>query len=116
MFAITRHPMMWGFALWAVVHAIVNPTPASLVLSAAIAFLALVGAALQDCKKARLLGDVWRDWQAQTSFRALRQGLASRPDAFALVAGTIALARRDLGAWRARLSARGHLGLFRLKP
>ena len=26
-FAITRHPMMWGFALWALVHAIVNPTP-----------------------------------------------------------------------------------------
>ena len=47
-YSITRHPMMWGFALWALVHAIVNPTPASLVLSAAIAFLALVGAALQD--------------------------------------------------------------------
>src|SRR5436190_23350295 len=28
-YAITRHPMMWGFTLWAVVHAIVNPTRAS---------------------------------------------------------------------------------------
>ena len=41
-FSITRHPMMWGFTLWAVVHAIVNPTQASLILSAAIAILALV--------------------------------------------------------------------------
>ncbi len=67
-YAITRHPMMWGFALWAVVHAIVNPTAASLVLSATIAFLALVGAALQDEKKAKLMGDVWRDWRSKTSF------------------------------------------------
>src|SRR5262249_46849585 len=31
-YAITRHPMMWGFSLWALTHAIVNPTEASLVL------------------------------------------------------------------------------------
>ena len=54
-FAITRHPMMWGFALWAATHVIVNPTMASLILCAAIAFLALVGAAAQDVKKLKLL-------------------------------------------------------------
>src|SRR6185295_14736919 len=36
-YAITRHPMMWGFALWALVHAVVIPTEASLILSFAIA-------------------------------------------------------------------------------
>lgn len=67
-FAITRHPMMWGFALWALAHALVVPTPAQIVLSATIAFLALVGSAGQDAKKARLMGDAWRHWAARTSF------------------------------------------------
>jgi uncharacterized membrane protein len=87
-FSITRHPMMWGFALWAVTHAIVNPTRASLILSASIAFLALVGAALQDSKKERLLGEVWREWRSKTSFIPYGRGLKSA-DGFALVTGTL---------------------------
>jgi len=67
-FAITRHPMMWGFALWALAHALVMPTPGQIVLSSAMAFLALVGSAGQDAKKARLMGDDWRHWAARTSF------------------------------------------------
>lgn len=67
-FAITRHPMMWGFTLWALAHALVMPTPGQIVLSATIAFLALVGSAGQDAKKARLMGDSWRHWAARTSF------------------------------------------------
>ena len=67
-FAITRHPMMWGFALWAVAHVIVMPTGAQIVLSATIIFLALVGSAGQDAKKAQLMGDAWRHWAARTSF------------------------------------------------
>ena len=107
-FAITRHPMMWGFALWALVHGIVNPTLASLILSAAIALLALVGAALQDAKKQRLLGEVWRDWRARTSFVPYGRGLKSA-DGFALIGGTLlwlvatwahgALGYRPAGIW-----------------
>lgn len=87
-FAITRHPMMWGFALWAIVHAIVNPTEASLVLNFAIAFLALVGAVMQDRKKAMLLGDLWREWLSKTSFMPYGRGLKSA-DGFALATGTL---------------------------
>jgi uncharacterized membrane protein len=87
-YSITRHPMMWGFTLWSATHAIVNPTTASLILSAAIAFLALVGAALQDAKREMLLGDVWREWRSKTSFIPYGKGLKSA-DGFALVAGTI---------------------------
>ena len=107
-YAITRHPMMWGFALWALVHAIVNPTPASLVLSFTIGFLALVGAAFQDDKKAKLMGDVWVDWRSKTSFVPYGRGLKSA-DAFALVTGTLvwlvatwahgALGYRPAGIW-----------------
>lgn len=67
-FAITRHPMMWGFTLWAFAHAMVMPTPGQIILSATIVFLALVGSAGQDAKKARLMGDAWRGWAARTSF------------------------------------------------
>lgn len=100
-YAITRHPMMWGFALWAVVHAIVNPTMASLILSAAIAFLALVGATLQDTKKKQLLGDVWREWTSKTSFIPYGRGLKSA-DGFALLVGTL--------LWLAASWAHGALG------
>ncbi len=67
-FAITRHPMMWAFALWAIAHVLVMPTHAQIVLSVTIAFLALVGSAGQDVKKARLMGDAWRHWASRTSF------------------------------------------------
>lgn len=67
-FAITRHPMMWGFALWAFAHALVMPTQGQFVLSGTIAFLAMFGSAGQDVKKARLMGDAWRHWAARTSF------------------------------------------------
>lgn len=66
--AITRHPMMWSFALWALVHALVWPEPSLLVLSAGIAILALGGAAGQDAKKAQLQPDFWPRWKAQTGF------------------------------------------------
>ena len=67
-FAITRHPMMWSFALWALAHVLVAPRPPVMALTAAIAILALVGAAGQDIKKAKLMGAAWRDWSSRTSY------------------------------------------------
>ncbi len=100
-FAITRHPMMWGFAIWALVHAIVLPTLAALTISAAIAILALGGAYGQDAKKAKLVGEPWRDWVRRTSFVPFGRGLAS-PGVFALVGGTL--------LWLAATYAHGALG------
>lgn len=67
-YRITRHPMMWGFALWAVAHIIVAPTGRTIVFAGAILVLALVGSALQDRKKRRLIGAAWKKWEAETSF------------------------------------------------
>lgn len=67
-FAVTRHPMMWSFALWGLCHAAVFPVAKSLILAAAVVFLALVGAALQDRKKERLQPDLWPVWEAKTSY------------------------------------------------
>ncbi len=77
-FGITRHPMMWGFALWALVHALVAPNCATLILSAAIGFLALAGSLGQDRKKAALMGDGWKDWASRTSFLPFGNQIAGR--------------------------------------
>lgn len=87
-FRITRHPMLWGFLLWAATHGIVAPTPPSLVLVAAIAILSIGGAIGQDAKKERLIGAPWRAWEARTSFVPFGRGIAS-PGAFALLGGTV---------------------------
>ena len=60
--------MMWSFALWSLSHALVSPRPAVIVLCAFVAVLALVGAAGQDAKKAKLMGAAWRDWASRTSY------------------------------------------------
>jgi len=67
-FAVTRHPMMWSFALWGVSHILVFPILSNLILCGAIILLALVGAALQDRKKQALQPERWRAWKARTSY------------------------------------------------
>lgn len=84
-FAITRHPMMWSFALWSLAHVLVSPRPAVIVLAAFVALLALGGAAGQDAKKARLMGESWRGWVARTSFVPK----PAWPGTVALVGGTL---------------------------
>jgi uncharacterized membrane protein len=67
-FAVTRHPMMWSFALWGLCHIAVFPVAANIVVAGAIAFLALLGSRLQDIKKQQLQPDRWATWQAKTSY------------------------------------------------
>ena len=67
-FAVTRHPMMWSFALWGFSHLLVFPIPSNIILSGGIIMLALVGAALQDRKKEALQPERWRAWEARTSY------------------------------------------------
>ncbi len=75
-FHVTRHPMMWSFALWALVHIMLSPTPRQLVLAGSLGFLALVGAHMQDRKKEVLMGDAWAGWEAQTSYWPRLSGFA----------------------------------------
>ena len=67
-FSVTRHPMMWSFALWGGSHILVFPIAANIVVSVAIITLALVGAALQDRKKEVLEPAKWRAWERLTSY------------------------------------------------
>ena len=79
-YAVTRHPMMWAFAIWGGSHILVYPIAKNIVLTAAIVVLALVGAALQDRKKAALDPQGWPAWEGRTSywpFAAIVQGRAA---------------------------------------
>lgn len=87
-FTITRHPMMWSFALWAAVHLAVVAMPKALVLDGTILLMALGGAAGQDVKKGRAMGDAWHEWTAQTAFVPFTRGVGN-PGAIALIGGTV---------------------------
>lgn len=67
-YGITRHPMLWSFAIWGVSHVLVLPIAKNIILSGAIIFLSLVGAVFQDRKKAQLDPQGWSAWQRRTSY------------------------------------------------
>jgi len=75
-FTITRHPMMWGFGLWALSHIALFWSWRTMITAVAIGVLALVGAALQDAKKRAIMGDAWHEWESRTSYWPRLSGFA----------------------------------------
>lgn len=67
-FLVTRHPMMWSFAIWALSHILLFWSMRTMITAAAMGLLALVGAHLQDRKKQQQMGEAWTGWQARTSY------------------------------------------------
>jgi uncharacterized membrane protein len=74
---VTRHPMMWGFILWAVAHILARGEMKATVFFGAFLVLAALGALLIDRRKAQTLGEDWTRFAAVTSyfpFLAIAQG------------------------------------------
>jgi uncharacterized membrane protein len=74
---VTRHPLMWAFALWAAVHLLARGTAAGLVFFGGFLVLALAGTALIDARKADTHGEDWRRFAEATSnvpFTAIVEG------------------------------------------
>lgn len=74
---ITRHPFLWGIALWALVHMAFNPEQANLVFFGTFLLVAAAGTFSIDAKRARLFGESWQRYAGQTSnipFGAIAQG------------------------------------------
>jgi uncharacterized membrane protein len=90
-FAITRHPMNWSFALWALVHISLWGSPRNLLVAGGILVLALAGSVGQDRKKLDTVGESWRTWMARTSFVPFGAVLTRKVKARAAVPGWIAL-------------------------
>ena len=64
---VTRHPFLWGVAIWALAHMISNGDVASLVLFGSLLVLALVGPASIDHKRALAFGERWAAFRDKTS-------------------------------------------------
>ncbi len=75
---ITRHPMMWAFGLWAIVHIASTGRLETLILAGGMGILALVGARFQDDKKAVQLGSAWAAYAANTSYWPLGAQFSGR--------------------------------------
>ena len=78
-FAITRHPMMWGIVSWAVGHLLARGDQASLLLFGGIAVLAIAGSVSQDRKQRLRAGADWDSFANATShvpFVAIATGRA----------------------------------------
>ena len=65
--AVTRHPVLWGFALWAFAHVVPNGDLVSLIMFGGFGLFALAGMALIDRRKKRQLGDEWEALARRTS-------------------------------------------------
>ena len=77
MVRITRHPFLWGVALWALVHLIMNGDLASIILFGSLLLLALGGTVAIDAKRRRKFGDAWTQFTQTTSsvpFAAILSG------------------------------------------
>ncbi len=91
---ITRHPFLWGVALWAAFHLVANGDLASLVLFGGFLVLSLGGTMMIDAKRQRKLGETWEAYARHTS---------NLPFA-AIMAGRQRLALKELGGWQVILA------------
>lgn len=64
---ITRHPMLWSFAIWAAVHVIGNGDTASLLFFGAFLLTALLGMPSIDAKAAARDPERWARFAARSS-------------------------------------------------
>nr|WP_256477942.1 NnrU family protein [Aurantimonas marianensis] len=113
--AVTRHPVLWGFVLWALSHVAVNGDVVSVALFGGLALYAAAGLGLADKRaKSRLGLDRWTSLAAHTSilpFAAVLAGRArlavDRPTLAAILVGL---------AFYVWFLAGGHLWLFGADP
>lgn len=74
---ITRHPFLWGAAIWALAHLIANGTLSAIFLFGSILVLGITGPLSIDAKRKRALGQRYEAFMVQTSnipFAAIVQG------------------------------------------
>lgn len=89
-FAITRHPLMWGIAIWAALHLLNRPTMVSLLFFGTLGMLAVGGSKLQENRKRKELGDAWKAFEEQTSFMPFA----------GIIDGSAKFHLADIGSWR----------------
>ena len=110
---ITRHPFLWGTAIWAGFHMAANGDRASQLFFGTFLIVALVGTRAIDAKRRRALGAQWDAFAAKTS---------NLPFA-AVLSGRTGLGLGEIGLWRIAVALAlwaglfyGHFWLFSVSP
>lgn len=103
---VTRHPLMWGIALWAAVHLIARGDEASMIFFGGFLLLALCGTALIDKRKADTLGEDWRRFAAASS----------NVPFWAIVEGRNRLVMSEIGWWRVAAGLVLYAALIAIHP
>lgn len=106
MLRITRHPFLWGVAIWGLAHLLANGDTPSLILFGAMLALAVFGTASIDAKRRKGVGPAWDAFAAQTS---------NLPFA-AILAGKQSLRLGEIGWWRILLAIVVWAGLLFAHP
>jgi uncharacterized membrane protein len=74
---ITRHPFLWGVAIWSADHLTTNGDQAGVIFFGTFLLLSLFGTVSIDAKRRRKLGPAWEGFAARTSnvpFAAILSG------------------------------------------
>ncbi|ASY60783.1 NnrU family protein [Sinorhizobium sp. CCBAU 05631] len=112
--SVTRHPVLWGFAMWALGHLVANGDLRSLILFGGFALFALGAIPMMEMRARRRLGDQWQRQSAKTSilpFAALFTGRTPLSGDTPIAIAVVATAALTL--W---LLAGGHAALFFADP
>jgi uncharacterized membrane protein len=111
-FAITRHPLMWGFAIWALAHIVSQGTWRGIAFFGCFAATALIGSWLQQ-KRKRLTVPGWAAFEAKTSYWPF----------LAIVSGRAHFSLGAIGLWRIAIALAAwavalhfHFWLFHVNP
>jgi uncharacterized membrane protein len=90
---ITRHPFLWGVALWSFTHLVLNGDLASVVFFGTFLIVAVGGPFSIDRKRKYAFGDAWNRFAA----------LTSNVPFIAIIEGRNSLMIGELGWWRPAL-------------
>jgi len=86
---ITRHPFLWGVALWSFTHLVLNGDLASLIFFGSFLILAVAGPFSIDQKRKKAFGDAWNRFA----------GVTSNVPFIAIIEGRNSLRVGELGWW-----------------
>jgi uncharacterized membrane protein len=103
---VTRHPFLWGTALWAASHLAANGDTASMIVMGGILALSLGGMKHIDLRREATLGAAWGPVALTTS---------TLPFA-ALATGRTTMDWKGIGWWRPALALALYAALLYLHP
>lgn len=104
MVRITRHPFLWGTAIWAATHIAVNGHTAALVFFGGLLILCLLGTRSIDARRARKYGERWQYFA----------GVTSNIPFLAIIQGRNRLDLAEIGWWRLAAALAAYLLLLQV--